>query len=145
MDLRDLQRTMSVNVYAIFLLSQAFINTFNDALKHVIHTSSLAALEPFPSWSAYCMSKAAADMMHRSLCHENPEVKVLAWAPGPLRTDMIDAAIADSRSDASLASHFGKLRAKQRLVLPEVSADKLMAILLEQRFENGDHIDFYET
>ena len=58
---------------------------------------------------------------------------------------MSEALIPDSRSNVLLASHFGTIRAKQRLVIPEISGDKLLAILFEQRFENGARLTLTRT
>lgn len=55
----------------------------------IVNTSSLAALEPVPSWAGYCMAKASMDMFHQVVARENAggaDVKTLNYAPGPVST-----------------------------------------------------------
>jgi len=47
-----------------------------------VNISSLCALQPFRSWALYCSGKAARDMMFRVLAAEEPDVRVLNYAPG---------------------------------------------------------------
>lgn len=58
----------------------------------IINISSLAGVQPFPSWGIYSMGKAAREMFHKVLAEEHKEknsgVKVVNYAPGPLDTDM---------------------------------------------------------
>lgn len=50
--------------------------------RTVVNISSLCALEPFPSWVLYCTGKAAREMMFRVLAKEEPDLRVLNYAPG---------------------------------------------------------------
>lgn len=54
--------------------------------RTVVNISSLCALKPFPSWVLYCTGKAARDMMFRVLAEEEPDVRVLNYAPGECPT-----------------------------------------------------------
>lgn len=52
----------------------------------VVNISSLCALKPFKSWTLYCTGKAARDMMFKVLAVEEPDVRVLNYAPGEFCT-----------------------------------------------------------
>jgi NAD(P)-dependent dehydrogenase (short-subunit alcohol dehydrogenase family) len=64
----------------------------------VVHISSDAAVEPYPTWGAYGISKAAQDHLSRILAAElqGTGVRVLAVDPGEMDTVMHAAAIPDA-------------------------------------------------
>ena len=53
-DLTLVESSMNVNVTGTVLLNAVFMQTFEKLERTVINISSLAALQPFPSWSLYC-------------------------------------------------------------------------------------------
>jgi NAD(P)-dependent dehydrogenase (short-subunit alcohol dehydrogenase family) len=83
----------------------------------VIHISSDAAVEPYPRWGAYGISKAAQDHLSRILAAELAEtgVRVIAVDPGEMDTQMH----ADAIPDADRAS----------LQRPEHVAAKIVAMI----------------
>jgi NAD(P)-dependent dehydrogenase (short-subunit alcohol dehydrogenase family) len=64
----------------------------------VVHVSSDAAVEPYPRWGAYGISKAAQDHLARILGAELADtgVRVLAVDPGEMDTAMHAAAIPEA-------------------------------------------------
>lgn len=124
----------------------------------VVHTSSLFAVEAARTWGAYCVGKAAADMVHRVLSLEGeadeaggangqllPSLRTLNYAPGPLDTDMQAAVRASAGCDPQLAAQFKQLKESGQLVPPEASAAVLVRLLLAGRFESGAHLDYYDV
>jgi NAD(P)-dependent dehydrogenase (short-subunit alcohol dehydrogenase family) len=112
----------------------------------VVHSSSLYALQPQRTWGAYCVSKAAADMLHAVLAAEGgAALRTLNYAPGPLDTAM-QAAVRASGSgcDAALAREYRALHAAGRLVAAEASARALVELVLGERFVSGAHVDYYD-
>ena len=51
------ESTMNVNVTGTILLNAVFMQSFKRLARTVINISSLAALQPFPSWSLYCAGR----------------------------------------------------------------------------------------
>jgi NAD(P)-dependent dehydrogenase (short-subunit alcohol dehydrogenase family) len=64
----------------------------------VVHVSSDAAVEPYPRWGAYGVSKAAQDHLSRILAAElaGTGVRVLAVDPGEMDTVMHAEAVPDA-------------------------------------------------
>jgi NAD(P)-dependent dehydrogenase (short-subunit alcohol dehydrogenase family) len=54
----------------------------------IVNMSSDAAAEAYPGWGAYGSSKAALDHASRVLTLERPDLRVYAFDPGDMRTDM---------------------------------------------------------
>ncbi|GAB5569717.1 sepiapterin reductase [Prionailurus iriomotensis] len=104
-------------------------------------TSSI--LKPFKGWGLYCAGKAARDMMFRVLATEEPSVRVLSYAPGPLDTDMQQSA-RETSMDPDLRKRLQELKTKGELVDCTVSAEKLLSLLQKDTFKSGAHIDFYD-
>uniref|UniRef100_A0A8C6ZAD0 Sepiapterin reductase n=1 Tax=Nothoprocta perdicaria TaxID=30464 RepID=A0A8C6ZAD0_NOTPE len=99
---------------------------------------------PFRSWALYCGGKAARDMIFQVLALEEPDVRVLSYAPGPLDTDMQLLARTQT-GDAEMREHFQGLHERGQLVDCDVSARKLLRLLEEDAFPSGAHVDFYDA
>jgi sepiapterin reductase len=41
-------------------------------------------------YDSHCVGKAARDMLFKVLAEEEPTIRVLSYAPGPLKTGMLD-------------------------------------------------------
>ncbi|KAJ8338700.1 hypothetical protein SKAU_G00354860 [Synaphobranchus kaupii] len=141
-DPAEINSYLAFNVSSALSLTASLMQAFpkrSGLQRCVVNVSSLAALQPFPSWVLYCTGKAARDMMFRVLAEEEPELRVLNYAPGPLDTDMHMQARTLSGDMALRAS----LREGQLLTCEE-SAAKLVKLLLNDNFTSGVHLDFYD-
>ncbi|XP_061836609.1 sepiapterin reductase a isoform X2 [Nerophis lumbriciformis] len=110
----------------------------------VVNISSLCALKPFPSWVLYCTGKAARDMMFKVLAEENPDLRVLNYAPGPLDTDM-QLVIRTQTAEVTIRQTFADMSAQGQLLTCEASCAKLIKLLQEDKYKSGDHIDVYDV
>ncbi len=95
----DLERVLAVNLVGPFRLSKAVAG--NMALRGhgvIVHVSSDASVETYPTWGAYSVSKAALDHLARIWGAELAErgVRVLSVDPGEMDTDMHRAAVPDT-------------------------------------------------
>jgi NAD(P)-dependent dehydrogenase (short-subunit alcohol dehydrogenase family) len=102
----ELEQTLQVNLVGAFRLSKALVPAM--ALRKrglVVHISSDAAVEAYPRWGAYGVSKAALDHLARHWAAEleGTGVRVLSIDPGEMDTDMHREAIPDA-DPATLAS-----------------------------------------
>lgn len=68
--------------------SEGKLNT--DEVR-IVNVSSLVAVQNFPSWGQYSSVKAGREMFHSNVAlewAEDPRLKVLNYAPGPLNTNV---------------------------------------------------------
>ncbi len=76
---------LSLNVSSFLCLTANVLQAFPQrpgVKRTVVNISSLCALQPFRSWVLYCTGKAAREMMFRVLAEEEPDLRVLNYAPG---------------------------------------------------------------
>jgi NAD(P)-dependent dehydrogenase (short-subunit alcohol dehydrogenase family) len=95
----DFSRVLDVNLVGPFRLSKAIAGSM--ALRRsglVVHISSDASVEAYPTWGAYSVSKAALDHLGRVLAAELSDfgVHVLSIDPGEMRTRMHRDALPDA-------------------------------------------------
>lgn len=95
----QLEHALEVNVVGAFRLSKALVPAM--ALRGrgvVVHISSDAAVEAYPRWGAYGVSKAALDHLARHWAAEleGTGVRVLSVDPGEMDTDMHRDAVPDA-------------------------------------------------
>ncbi len=95
----DLEAVLQTNLVGPFRLTKILAGAM--ALRGagtIVHVSSDAAVEPYPRWGAYGVSKAAQDHLSRILAAEldGTGVRVLAVDPGEMDTVMHAAAIPEA-------------------------------------------------
>ena len=95
----DLAAVLETNLVGPFRLTKILAGAM--ALRGegtIVHISSDAAVEPYPRWGAYGVSKAAQDHLSRILAAELADtgVRVLAVDPGEMDTKMHADAIPDA-------------------------------------------------
>src|SRR6185436_11621447 len=95
----DLAQVLETNLVGPFRLTKILAGAMVLRGEGVlVHLSSDAAIEPYPRWGAYGVSKAAQDHLSRILAAEldGTGVRVLAVDPGEMDTVMHAAAIPDA-------------------------------------------------
>lgn len=83
--MHEVNSYLSFNISSALSLTAGVLEVFprrQELRRCVVNVSSLCALQPFPSWVLYCTGKAARDMMFRVLAEEEPDLRVLNYAPG---------------------------------------------------------------
>ncbi|KAG5271992.1 hypothetical protein AALO_G00160450 [Alosa alosa] len=146
-DLHEVNAYMSFNVSSALSLTASVLEVFprrQDLHRCVVNVSSLCALQPFPSWVLYCTGKAARDMMFKVLAEEEPDLRVLSYAPGPLDTDMLLQARTES-GDAGLKKSIAALHSQGEVLTCEESCSKLLKVLLEDKYPSGTHLDYHDV
>ena len=88
----DLRAVYNVNVFAPLALIQAALPALTDNDGVIVNLTSDAAVEAYEGWGGYGSSKAALDHLSAILGAENPAVRVYAFDPGDMRTEMHQAA-----------------------------------------------------
>ncbi|XP_062065633.1 sepiapterin reductase [Lepus europaeus] len=136
----------ALNLTSMLCLTSCILKAFPASpglSRTVVNISSLCALQPFKGWALYCAGKAARDMMFQVLAVEEPSVRVLSYAPGPLDTDMQQLA-RETSVDPDLRKRLQELKARGELVDCKESAQKLLSLLQKDTFKSGAHVDFYD-
>ena len=98
-DCEDLERVLQVNLVGPFRLVKAIVGSM-AVRRHgvVVDVSSDAAVEAYPTWGAYSISKAALDHLTRIWAAElaSHGVRLFAVDPGEMDTQMHRDAIPDA-------------------------------------------------
>jgi NAD(P)-dependent dehydrogenase (short-subunit alcohol dehydrogenase family) len=85
--LEDLESVLQVNVVAPLGLIQAALPALRDGAA-IVNVTSDAAVEGYEGWGGYGASKAALDQLSKVLGAERPDLRVYAFDPGDMRTQM---------------------------------------------------------
>jgi len=95
----DLAAVLETNLVGPFRLTKVLAGAMAiRGAGTIVHISSDAAVEPYPRWGAYAVSKAAQDHLSRILAAEldGTGVRILAVDPGEMDTVMHAAAIPEA-------------------------------------------------
>jgi NAD(P)-dependent dehydrogenase (short-subunit alcohol dehydrogenase family) len=84
----ELQRVYAVNTLAPVALTQALLPQLLATGGRVVNVTSDAAVEPYAGWGGYGSSKAALEQISAILAVEQPTLRVYAFDPGDMRTQM---------------------------------------------------------
>ena len=151
--LPGLQKAMDLNVTSALHMSSSFVESCVSSERDrperctLVNVSSLCAIEPFASMGVYCAGKAARDMFHRVLAKETEKIttlKVLNYAPGPMNTEMHAQIRSSASVDKEIRKHFEESFNAAQTVDPNHSAKRLLDIILNYKFQSGQHIDYYD-
>ena len=118
----DLAAVLETNLVGPFRLTKILAGAM--ALRGsgtIVHVSSDAAVEPYPRWGAYGISKAAQDHLSRILAAELDctGVRVLAVDPGEMDAVMHAAAVPDADRAALQRPHDVAARIVQMIEAPD--------------------------
>ena len=83
----ELNEVYSLNVYANKELLDILMNI---KVKNIIVISSGASKNGYKGWGAYSLSKAGVNMLVNLYSNEMPNTKIIALAPGVIKTPMTD-------------------------------------------------------
>jgi benzil reductase ((S)-benzoin forming) len=123
------------NLLAPAILINTFIelSSIFKVPRTIVNISSGAAINPYAGWSNYCASKAALDMLTRTIGLEQREltnpVRIFSIAPGIVDTAMQKTIRDKSIEQFPLREKFDKLYQENKLSKPEVVAKKIIALL----------------
>ncbi len=86
--LAGLAEVYAVNLLAPLALIQLALPHLERRSGRIVNVSSDAAVEPYEGWGGYGSSKAALDQITNVLAAEHPDLRIYAFDPGDMRTDM---------------------------------------------------------
>ncbi|MET0233969.1 MAG: SDR family NAD(P)-dependent oxidoreductase [Kibdelosporangium sp.] len=93
--LDEFTRVYEANVVAPLALIQLALPLLAKVDGTIVNVTSDAAVEAYEGWGGYGSSKAALDRLSAVLAVEHPSLRVYAFDPGDMRTDMHQAAFPD--------------------------------------------------
>ena len=127
-DCEDLEAVLQVNLLGPFRLTKALVGQMvlrGDGL--VVLVSSDAAMNGYPRWGAYGVSKAALDQLGRTFAAELERVRFVMVDPGEMDTRMH----ADAMPEAD----------RWTLEPPARVAARLVNLIEAGRFRSGERLD----
>lgn len=132
--------TYNVNIVSPSLLMNNFLHKYQkkqSAVRVIMNISSGAGKRPIESWSIYCATKAALEMIsevvsiEQKLKYPNNPVHIFAVGPGVVNTKMQDELRKVSPEDFSMVGMFIEYKEKNQLAEPADIAVKLRTILMD--------------
>ncbi|KAJ2750632.1 hypothetical protein IWQ56_006999 [Coemansia nantahalensis] len=139
----------TVNFVSFAVLAARFLEFAKDTGAErigVVNISSLLAIQPFANWGLYAATRAGRDQLMRvvALEHANdPRVKTLSYAPGPLVGDM-QASVRAEIADPAQRELYDRLHREGKLVRPADTARLMCDLVHAWEFESGAHVDVFD-
>lgn len=139
----DLIGNVHVNLVAPMILTSSFMKHTKDwqVEKRVINISSGAGQNPYFGWGAYCTTKAGLNMFTKCVGVEEADkehpVKVIAFAPGVIDTDMQSQIRQTQKEDFTQLDRFIALKENNQLLSPQYVAETVIHLLEAEDFEQG--------
>lgn len=91
--LKDWQQVLNLNVTSVFQCIQGILPLMRQQGQGtIVNIASIAALNPFPGWGAYSVSKAALVTLSKTLAAEERSngIRVINICPGAVNTPIWD-------------------------------------------------------
>lgn len=139
----EIHNHIGINLTAPFILSNEFIRESErfTCRKNIVNISSGAAANPYFGWSMYCSSKAALDMITRTVGLEQSgkehPVRIMSVAPGVVDTGMQEKIRQVNPADFPMKPKFEKLFLEKKLVSPHTAAEGIFQLLDADFDTNG--------
>lgn len=138
-----IESVIQLNVIAPFILISVFLRETKNwtSTKRIVNISSGAAIKPYYGWSVYCATKAAMDMMTKTIAVEQDTikngVKIIAIYPGVVDTAM-QKQIRSSKSRNFIdVEKFIEFKKSGSLVSTEIVGKEIFQIVNSDNYENG--------
>ena len=126
----DIISEYKINILSPTILSRKFINSYNNAKKILINISSGAANKAIASWSTYCATKSALDMLTGVIAEENHKnLTVFSVHPGVVDTNMQSEIRNSDPKNFPLLSKFIDYYIQNELESTKIVAQKLLHII----------------
>lgn len=136
LSIQELNEVYSLNVFANKELLDILKNI---KVKNIIIISSGASKNGYKGWGAYSLSKAGVNMLINLYSNEMPNSKLLAVAPGVIKTPMTD--YIRFELDENIFPSVKKLN-EGLVQTPEETAIKLDNLINKiDKFESGSYVD----
>jgi len=129
-EISDIINEYNLNIVSPTVLCKKFITKYHDQKKLLLNIGSGAANSPIPSWSTYCATKAALDMLTKVIAEENHKnLKVFSIHPGIVDTNMQKTIRETNKDLFPLLSKFTEYHSKNELETATIAAQKIHYII----------------
>ena len=126
----DIIQEYNLNIVTPTILCNKFITTYPDDKKLLINIGSGAANSPIPSWSTYCATKSALDMLTQVIADEKHEkLNIFSVHPGVVDTNMQKTIRETKEHLFPLLSKFTAYHNNNELETTPIAAQKLYYII----------------
>jgi benzil reductase ((S)-benzoin forming) len=133
---QEMQEVYNLNVYANKELLDILKHT---KVKNILAISSGASLTGYKGWGSYSLSKAAINMLINLYSNEMPNTKLLAVAPGVIKTPMTDYIRFEIDSEIFTSA---KKLSEGIVQTPQETAIKIDTLINRiDEFESGIYVD----
>ncbi len=120
----------NLNIITPTILCKKFLISYEKNFKTIINISSGAAIKNISSWSTYCASKSAIDMLSKVLHEENyKNLRVYSLYPGIIDTKMQYKIRTSSKKDFPLVDSFKDYYMNGELESAENVAKKVFHVM----------------
>jgi short-subunit dehydrogenase len=119
--LADWQRVIDLNLTSVFQCIKGVLPGMRDqGSGTIINVVSIAGLQVFPNWGAYCVSKFGLMALSKTLAMEERAngIRVTALCPGSVNTPIWDSETVQADFDRSL------------MLTPEIVAESILHVAL---------------
>ena len=130
---------MAANVKSVLFCTKAALGALRTAKGNVVNVASESGLNGYPGTTAYCASKGAVVNLTRAMAMEfAPDVRVNAFCPGVVETDMARAGFAiDGDEDEGIRRQHDAYPLKRIGTLEQAAAAILFLASDDAGFING--------
>ena len=136
LSIEEIQEVYNLNVYANKELLDILMQL---DVKNIFIISSGASKTGYKGWGSYSLSKAGVNMLVNLYSNENPNTKILALAPGVIKTPMTD--YIRFEINAEIFTSAKKLN-EGIVQTPEETAIKIDNLISRiDEFETGSYVD----
>lgn len=143
----NIAQTIRLNTTTPLVLSSMFINFSKNLTckKSIINISSGAGKNAYEGWSVYCNSKAAIDMLTKSIHAEQKHldngVKSYGIRPGVVDTNMQTQIRSTNENDFKAKQRFVNLKENNQLFSPDFVATTIFNFISQNNLTSGETID----
>ncbi len=149
--MQDMQKSIALNILAPMQLCAIFIKKLQNKFvqKTIINITSGAASSAYAGWTPYCSSKAALEMLTKTIALEQKivkyPVKIVAIRPGVVATAMQEQIRNTSKNNFSKVDKFINLYKTNALSSTTDVTTKIYEIVATDKLKSGDIIDLRNT
>lgn len=139
LSIQELNEVYTLNVYAN---KEMFDILMNTKVKNILVISSGASKNGYKGWGSYSLSKAGVNMLVNLYSNEMLNTKILALAPGVIKTPMTD--FIRFELDENIFPSVKKLN-EGLVQMPEETAVKIDNLINKiDEFKSGTYVDIRE-
>ncbi|XP_029157421.1 sepiapterin reductase [Nylanderia fulva] len=144
LDVDEWKQFYTLNFFLPAVLNAVIMNLFDNSTKKlVINITSLYAIQANAACGSYCSVKAAREMYFKVFALENPDVNVLSYSPGPVKTDMFHYVV-EAIANPDTKKTLKHLHETNTVLTTEQTVNRLVEVLKKHKYKAGDHVDYFD-